>query len=308
MFYDLENKKPKNSGENWVAPNATIIGDVTLEKNTSIWFNATLRGDIENIYVGEGSNIQDGSVLHTDPGYPLKIGKNVTVGHLVMLHGCTIGDNSLIGIGAVILNNAKIGNNCIIGAKALITENKEIPDNSLVIGSPGKVIRKLTEDEIKTVKEKAKLSTNDAEKLEDKIFSKYDSIYDAIIDIGTNGSQAFNDLDIPEKTLAVIEDVSSKIKLPSVEIRGILEITDFSPNGIENIKKILQSFEKKDQKDGVKILYISAPKYRISVTASDFKSAEKTLKHVLEDLQKNIEKNKGVFKFTREESKKTGGE
>ena len=97
MFYDLENKKPKNSGENWVAPNATIIGDVTLEKNTSIWFNATLRGDIENIHVGEGSNIQDGSVLHTDPGYPLKIGKNVTVGHLVMLHGCTIGDNSLIG-------------------------------------------------------------------------------------------------------------------------------------------------------------------------------------------------------------------
>ena len=111
--------------------------------------------DIENIFVGEGSNIQDGSVLHTDPGYPLKIGKNVTVGHLVMLHGCTIGDNSLIGIGAVILNNAKIGNNCVIGAKALITENKEIPDNSLVVGSPGRVIRKLTEEEIKTVKENA---------------------------------------------------------------------------------------------------------------------------------------------------------
>ena len=133
MFYDLKDKKPKNSGENWVAPNATVIGDVTLEKNSSIWFNATLRGDIENIYIGEGSNVQDGSVLHTDPGYPLKIGKDVTVGHMVMLHGCTIGDNSLIGIGAVILNNAKIGKNCIIGAKALITENKEIPDNSLVI-------------------------------------------------------------------------------------------------------------------------------------------------------------------------------
>ena len=155
MFYDLENKKPKNSGENWVAPNATIIGDVTLEKNSSIWFNATLRGDIEYIYVGEGSNIQVGSVLHTDPGYPLKVGKNVTVGHMVMLHGCTIGDNSLIGIGAVILNNAKIGNNCVIGAKSLITENKEIPDNSLVVGSPGRVIRKLTEDEIKAVKENA---------------------------------------------------------------------------------------------------------------------------------------------------------
>ena len=161
---------------------------------------------------------------------------------------------------------------------------------------------------IKNIQKKASLSDTEVEKLEDKIFSKYDSIYDAVIDIATNGIQAFNDLDIPEKTLAVIDDVSSKLKLPSVEIRGILEITDFSPNGIENIKKILQSFEKKDQKDGVKILYISAPKYRISVTASDFKSAEKTLKHVLEDLQKNIEKNKGVFKFTREESKKTGGE
>ena len=155
MFYDLKDKKTKNLGENWVADNATIIGDVTLEKNTSIWFNATLRGDIENIHVGEGSNIQDGSVLHTDPGYPLKIGKNVTVGHLVMLHGCTIGDNSLIGIGAVILNNAKIGNNCVIGAKALITENKEIADNSLVVGSPGRVIRKLTVDEINAVKENA---------------------------------------------------------------------------------------------------------------------------------------------------------
>jgi len=155
MFYDLEDKKPKNSGENWVAPNAVIIGDVTLEKNTSIWFNVTLRGDIENIHIGEGSNVQDGSVLHTDPGYPLKIGKNVTIGHLVMLHGCTIGDNSLIGIGAVILNNAKIGNNCIIGAKALITENKDIPDNSLVVGSPGRVIRKLTEEEIIAVKDNA---------------------------------------------------------------------------------------------------------------------------------------------------------
>jgi carbonic anhydrase/acetyltransferase-like protein (isoleucine patch superfamily) len=155
MFYDLENKKAKNLGENWIAPNASIIGDVTLEKNTSIWFNTTLRGDIENIYVGEGSNIQDGSVLHTDPGYPLKIGKDVTIGHLVMLHGCTVGDNSLIGIGAVILNNAKIGKNCIIGANALITENKEIPDNSLVIGSPGKIIRLVTDEEVKSIKKNA---------------------------------------------------------------------------------------------------------------------------------------------------------
>jgi len=156
MFYDLENKKIKNSVENWVAPNATIIGDVTLDKNSSVWFNATIRGDIENIHVGEGSNVQDGSVLHTDPGYPLKIGKNVTIGHLVMLHGCTIGDNSLIGIGAVILNNAKIGNNCIIGAKALITENKAIPDNSLVVGSPGKIIRQVTPEEINLITENAK--------------------------------------------------------------------------------------------------------------------------------------------------------
>ena len=151
MFYDLENKKANNYGGNWVAPNAHVIGDVTLEKNTSIWFNATLRGDIENIHIGEGSNIQDGSVLHTDPGYPLKIGKNVTVGHMVMLHGCSIDDNTLIGIGAVLLNNSKIGKNCIIGSKSLITENKKIPDNSLVMGSPGKIIRQVTEEEIKAV-------------------------------------------------------------------------------------------------------------------------------------------------------------
>ena len=155
MFYNLGNKKVKNNGENWVAPNASVIGDVTLEKNTSIWFNATLRGDVENIYVGEGSNIQDGSVLHTDPGYPLKIGRDVTIGHLVMLHGCTIGNNSLIGIGAVILNNSKIGNNCIIGANTLVTENKEIPDNSLVVGSPGKIVRQVTDDEVKLITKNA---------------------------------------------------------------------------------------------------------------------------------------------------------
>ena len=155
MIYNLVNKKLKNAGENWFAPNSSIIGDVTLGKNTSIWFNVTLRGDIENIYVGEGSNIQDGSVLHTDPGYPLKIGKNVTIGHLVMLHGCTIEDNSLIGIGAVILNGAKIGKNCIIGANALITENKVIPDNSLVIGSPGKIVRQVSDEEAKLITENA---------------------------------------------------------------------------------------------------------------------------------------------------------
>ena len=170
MFYDLEDKKVKNSGDNWVAPNATIIGDVTLGKNSSIWFNAVLRGDIENIYIGEGSNVQDGSVLHTDPGCPLKIGKNVTIGHLVMLHGCTIGDNSLIGIGAVILNNAKIGKNCIIGAKTLITENKEIPDNSLVVGSPGKIIREVTEEETKLILENTKHYQDNWKKYSKSIF------------------------------------------------------------------------------------------------------------------------------------------
>ena len=155
MFYNLENKKVKNAGENWVATNASIIGDVTLEKNTSIWFNATLRGDVENIYVGEGSNIQDGSVLHTDPGFPLKVGRDVTIGHLVMLHGCTIEDNSLIGIGAVILNGAKIGKNCIIGANALVTENKVIPDNSLVVGSPGKIVRQVSDEEVKSITKNA---------------------------------------------------------------------------------------------------------------------------------------------------------
>ena len=155
MFYDLEDKKVKNLGENWSASNASIIGDVTLEKNTSIWFNVTLRGDVENIHIGEGSNVQDGSVLHTDPGYRLIIGKNVTIGHLVMLHGCIIGDNSLIGIGAVILNGAKIGKNCIIGANTLVTENKVLPDNSLVVGSPGKVIRQVTSEEVKSITENA---------------------------------------------------------------------------------------------------------------------------------------------------------
>ena len=151
MIYDFEKNVPEVHSEAWVASNATIIGKVKLEKNSSIWFNAVLRGDIELITIGENSNIQDGSVLHTDPGYPLTLGKGVTVGHLVMLHGCQISDNSLIGIGSIILNNAKIGKNCIIGANTLITENKTIPDNSLVVGSPGRVLRKVTDEEIKSI-------------------------------------------------------------------------------------------------------------------------------------------------------------
>jgi len=160
---------------------------------------------------------------------------------------------------------------------------------------------------IKNIQEKAKLSDSDIEKLEDKILSKYDSVYDGIVDAARNGIKALNDLELPKKTMDIIEEISIKIKLPSVEIRGILELTDNSSNGVENIRSNLQSFENTDQ-NGVKILYIGAPKYRISVTASDFKSAEKTLKPILEDIEKNTGKNKGSFKFTREDSRKTGGE
>ena len=156
MIYDFEEQTPKIDPGSWVAPNAVIIGRVELKKNSNIWFNTTLRGDLEPIIIGENSNIQDGSVLHTDPGYKLKVGKGVTVGHMVMLHGCQISDDTLIGIGSIILNNAKIGKNCIIGANSLITENKIIPDNSLVVGSPGRVLRKVTEEEIKAIHENAK--------------------------------------------------------------------------------------------------------------------------------------------------------
>ena len=128
----------------WIAETAVVIGKVRLERNANIWFNAVLRGDNELILIGENSNVQDGAIMHTDPGAPLTLGKNVTVGHKAMLHGCTVGDNSLIGINAVVLNGAKIGRNCIIGANALIPEGKEIPDGSLVMGSPGKVVRELT--------------------------------------------------------------------------------------------------------------------------------------------------------------------
>jgi carbonic anhydrase/acetyltransferase-like protein (isoleucine patch superfamily) len=134
--------------EYWIAPNASVVGRVILKKNASVWFGATLRGDNDPIVVGENSNVQDGAVLHTDPGSPLNIGANVTIGHLAMLHGCDIGDNSLIGIGAVVMNGARIGRNCLIGANALIPEGKEIPDGSLVTGAPGKVVRELSSEQI----------------------------------------------------------------------------------------------------------------------------------------------------------------
>lgn len=144
MIYKLESREVEIRGEDYfIADNATLIGSVVLENNVSIWYNAVIRGDNEVIHIGENSNVQDGSVLHADPGFKLTIGKNVTVGHKVMLHGCTIGDNSLVGINAVILNDAKIGKNCIIGAGAFIPEGKEIPDNSVVMGSPGKVVKEV---------------------------------------------------------------------------------------------------------------------------------------------------------------------
>ncbi|SDR18798.1 gamma carbonic anhydrase family protein [Brevundimonas sp. 374] len=142
-IYALGDSKPQlpPQGEYWVAPGASVIGNVILHSNASVWFGAVLRGDNDPITVGPDSNIQDGSVLHTDMGSPLTLGRGVTVGHKAMLHGCEVGDYSLIGIGAVVLNGVKIGRNCIIGANALITEGKIIPDNSLVVGQPGKVVR-----------------------------------------------------------------------------------------------------------------------------------------------------------------------
>ena len=145
--YSLGDATPElpSDDDYWIAPTAAVIGRVILRRNASVWWGATLRGDNDPIEIGENSNIQDGSVLHTDTGSPLTIGANVTVGHMVMLHGCTIGDNSLVGIGSIILNGARIGKNC------LITEGKEIPDNSLVMGAPGKVVRELSEAQARSV-------------------------------------------------------------------------------------------------------------------------------------------------------------
>ena len=148
MIIDLGDKKLQTSDDNfWIAPNASVIGEVNLERDASIWFNAILRADNEPITIGEGSNVQDGAIIHTDPGYACNIGKKVTVGHMAMLHGCSIGDGSLIGIGSVVLNGAKIGKNCIIGSKALVTEGMDVPDGSMVLGIPGKIKKTLTEEE-----------------------------------------------------------------------------------------------------------------------------------------------------------------
>lgn len=147
-IYRLEQDTPEIAETAYVAESAVVVGKVKLEEHASVWFNVSIRGDNELIHIGENSNVQEGAVLHTDIGYPMQIGNNVTIGHLAMVHGCTIGDGSLIGIKAVVLNGAKIGKNCLVGAGALVTEGKEYPDNSLIIGAPAKVARTLTEEDI----------------------------------------------------------------------------------------------------------------------------------------------------------------
>lgn len=148
MKYSLGDKRVTLVGSgHYIAPNAAVIGDVTLQENATVWFGCVLRGDADHIEIGAGSNVQDGAVLHVDPGFPLTVGQNVTIGHSVMLHGCTIGDGSLVGINAVVLNGAKVGKGCLIGANALVTEGMEIPDGSLVLGSPAKIKSQLTDEQ-----------------------------------------------------------------------------------------------------------------------------------------------------------------
>lgn len=154
-IYSLDGKEPKISPSAWVAETATVVGNIALLEDVGVWFGAVLRGDNELISIGNRSNIQDNCVLHTDIGFPLTVGEDCTIGHSAILHGCTIGDASLVGMGATVLNGAVIGSNCIIGANALVPEGKTIPDNSLVVGSPGKVVRELPEDTAEFLKASA---------------------------------------------------------------------------------------------------------------------------------------------------------
>ncbi len=154
-IYTLDGIAPEIAADAWVAPDANVIGRVVLAAGASVWFGATLRGDNETITVGEGSNLQENVVCHTDMGFPLDIGAGCTIGHKAMLHGCTIGENSLVGMGATVLNGARIGRNCLIGAGALVTEGKEIPDGSLVMGAPGKVVRQLDDAAIEGLRASA---------------------------------------------------------------------------------------------------------------------------------------------------------
>lgn len=155
-LYALDGHEPQIDPDSWVAPDANLIGRIVVGQGASVWFGSTLRGDNEPIVVGPGSNVQENCVMHTDMGFPLTIGRDCTIGHKAMLHGCTIGDETLIGMGAVVLNGAKIGKNCLIGANALITEGKEIPDGSLVMGAPGKIVRQLDAQAIAGLRASAK--------------------------------------------------------------------------------------------------------------------------------------------------------
>ncbi len=154
-IYQLDEYIPQIADTAWVADNAQVMGEVVMEAHSSVWFSSVVRGDSAKITIGEGSNVQDGSVLHADIGLPLTIGKHVTVGHMVQLHGCSIGDETLIGIGAIVLNGAKIGKNCLVGAGSLITEGKEFPDGSMILGSPAKVVRPLTPEQIEGLRRSA---------------------------------------------------------------------------------------------------------------------------------------------------------
>jgi carbonic anhydrase/acetyltransferase-like protein (isoleucine patch superfamily) len=163
-IYELDGMSPTLADTAWVADSAQVIGNVNLEADSSVWFGAIVRGDTETIAIGKGSNIQDGSVLHADVGMPLVVGENVTVGHKVMLHGCTIGDESLIGIGAVVLNGVKIGKNCLVGAGALVTEGKEFPDGSMIFGSPAKAVRQLSTEQIEGLRASARHYVDNAQR------------------------------------------------------------------------------------------------------------------------------------------------
>ena len=169
MLYQLDDLQVQAEGDYWVADNAVVLGNVLLCQDASVWFNAVLRGDTELITVGEGSNVQDGSVLHTDLGYPINIGAHVTIGHKVMLHGCDIGEGSLIGINAVVLNGAKIGKHCLIGANALIPEGMEVPDGSMVVGSPGKIKRELNDSQKKMLEMSAQHYVQNAARYADEL-------------------------------------------------------------------------------------------------------------------------------------------
>jgi len=155
-IYQLDEHRPQIDQSAWIAESADVMGAVSLAAHTSVWFNVVIRGDTETITIGEGSNVQDLSVIHADNGMPVVVGKNVTVGHKVMLHGCTIGDDSLIGIGAIVLNGARIGKNCLVGAGALVTEDKEFPDGSMILGSPAKVVRQLTPEQMEGLRASAR--------------------------------------------------------------------------------------------------------------------------------------------------------